>query len=121
MFANLSPMLRRVGILRYDVLARIWPRHPGQQPLLSGEIVVVKDGPIEKWACFDCPGGCGERLSLSLNRDRRPSWRVTVDWLSRPTITPSVQQLNACGCHFWVKSGSIEWCKNGRPKQLMRR
>ena len=25
---------------------------------------------------------------------------VTFDWLHRPTVTPSIHQLNACHCHF---------------------
>ena len=53
---------------------------------------------------------------LSLVPDRRRRWNVKLDWLSRPSIKPSVWQSNECGCHFWVERGDINWCADGRPK-----
>ncbi|WP_333722496.1 DUF6527 family protein [Agrobacterium tumefaciens] len=54
-------------------------------------------------------------IALSLNPSRRPKWQVTLDFWSRPTIKPSVHQLNECGCHFWITNGTIDWCPSGRP------
>ena len=33
-----------------------------------------------------------------------------MDFLDRPTIHPSVRQLDGAYAHFWVKSGYVEWC-----------
>ncbi|MEP0250327.1 MAG: DUF6527 family protein [Roseobacter sp.] len=64
-----------------------------------------------------CPGGCGKQISLSLNPARRPRWGVANDAWLRPTLTPSVHQRNACGCHFFLQNGRVKWCKNGRPRK----
>ena len=100
-------------IPRPDLVARIMDRHPNPEDMPTGMLVVVKDGERQKWACFRCPCGCGAKLQLSLNQTRRPRWSVGLDWLRRPSISPSVYQLNACQSHFWVKGGIIEWCANG--------
>jgi hypothetical protein len=100
--------------LRYipnpNLFSRLVPTHPGNDNIQSGQILVVGDAKCQKWACFQCPGGCGEKILLSLNQKHHPSWKITIDWLERPTINPSVRQLNECRCHFWVRQGVIEWC-----------
>jgi len=65
-----------------------------------------------KWACLRCPGGCGEILLLSLNPTGRPRWTAAIDWLGRPTVQPSVKQLDGCRCHFWIRCGMVEWCSD---------
>ena len=42
------------------------------------------------------------------------AWAVLTNFWGRPTVSPSVQLMNACGCHFWIKGGVIEWCPGGR-------
>lgn len=44
---------------------------------------------------------------------------VHLDWLRRPSVTPSVRQLNDCGCHFWIKSGRIQWCSDSGPRPAL--
>lgn len=95
-----------------DFVVKVMDRHPTPADLEEGIMIVVQDGDRRKWCCFRCPGGCGEKLQLSLNQSRRPSWGIAFDWLRRPSVTPSVHQLNACRCHFWVKGGSIDWCSD---------
>lgn len=105
--------LSAVGFIkRPDLVGRIMDRHPRPEELPPSTVIVVKDGHFEKWACLRCPCGCGEKLMLSLNQARRPCWAVTLDWLGRPSITPSINQLNACRCHFWIKGGIVEWCRD---------
>ena len=99
-------------IRRPDLVGQVMDRHPNPEELLPGMVVIVKDGVIEKWACLRCPGGCGEKLMLSLNTARRPRWSVKLDWLRRPSVTPSINQLNACHCHFWIRGGEVQWCKD---------
>lgn len=99
------------GIIpRPDLVARVMDRHPTPGDLQPGVLVVVQDGDLAKWACLRCPGGCGEKLQLSLNTSRRPRWAVSLDRLHRPSVSPSVHQLNDCHCHFWIKGGTVEWC-----------
>ena len=114
MWANiLRRFLAAVGLIqRPDLVSKVMGRHPSPTDLPSGTLIVVKDGELEKWACLRCPGGCGEKLMLSLNAARRPRWTVTSDWLRRPSITPSINQLNACRCHFWITSGVVHWCED---------
>ncbi|MGE8941514.1 DUF6527 family protein [Leptospira interrogans] len=108
---TLRQILVALGIIRRpDLVGRTSDRHPTPDELPAGLVIVVKDGGRAKWACLRCPGGCGEKLQLSLNANRRPSWATVFDWLRRPTVSPSVRQLSACRCHFWIKGGAVEWC-----------
>ena len=103
--------LRRFGWLHYDLLVSPVTQHPGKSPVPPGELWLVINSGVKKWACMSCPGGCGVQISLSLNPDRRPRWSVETDFWGRPTLFPSVHQHRACSCHFWVKNGLIEWCR----------
>lgn len=102
---------------RPALVTRVRKTHPAPADLPLGRMVLVKDGDLEKAACFLCPGGCGQKIVLSLSATHRPRWHVELDWLRRPTVEPSIRQLNECGCHFWVRRGSINWCNDsgGRP------
>lgn len=102
-------------MLKVDFTATERLRLPPRDQCESEEFIVVSDGGVSKWVTFRCPGGCGERIDLSLNPHKRPHWKVTVDWWRRPTIAPSVHQLNTCGCHFWIRKGKVDWCKDGIP------
>jgi Family of unknown function (DUF6527) len=86
--------------------------HPAPSSIKPGVIVVVGDQQIQKWACFQCPGGCNEIIKLSLSRNRSPRWSIQVDRYDQPTISPSVRQTNVCQCHFWIRQGQVEWCKD---------
>lgn len=113
---RLATLGRQLGWLQFDLLATSRPTYP-DAALPLGELVVVEDAGIQKWACLQCPGGCGKTISLSLNPTRRPRWGVRWDFWNRPTIEPSVHQTDDCGCHFWIRQGRIDWCKDGRPRR----
>ena len=102
-------------IPRSQMIGRIQPSHPTPEQLDAGLLVVVRDEHLDKWICFRCPGGCGARILLSAVRQRRPQWSARIDWLGRPTVEPSVRQMNACGCHFLVRRGRIRWCTDSGP------
>lgn len=102
-------------IPRSDLIARITPTHPKPDQIVLGEMTIVRDG-VDKWACFRCPGGCGETIKLSLSKNRRPKWTAVSDQLKRPTISPSVRQTNECRCHFSIRQGRIDWCKDSGPR-----
>ncbi|WP_352833275.1 DUF6527 family protein [Mesorhizobium sp. M0830] len=112
---SIARILRFLGVLRFDLITENTPIFPTSVVIPPGKLLVVRDGQIEKWACLSCPGGCGKTISLSLNPSRRPRWNVIRDFWRRPTVQPSVHQLNECGCHFWIKGGRIDWCADGRP------
>ncbi|WP_413037986.1 DUF6527 family protein [Pseudomonas ogarae] len=99
-------------VKRPDFTVQRMSRHPSPRELLPGKLILVMDHERAKWACFVCPGGCGNRFQLSLNASRRPSWNVTVDWLMRPDISPSIHQLDSCKAHFFVRGGNVDWCKD---------
>lgn len=99
----------------------VMKRHPGPKDLVPGVLVVVEGGGKQKWVCFQCPGGCGNRFQLSLNPSLRPRWLVESDWLGRPTIFPSIHQKDTCCAHFWVKTGEIEWCSDSGHQSAARR
>lgn len=71
---------------------------------------------FQKWAYFSSPSGSGELMQLSLQRNRRPNWRVTYDFLRRATVHPSVRQLAAPYEHYWIKDGSVMWCSDSGKK-----
>lgn len=112
---TVARLLRAIGLLRADLLTRVTNRMPADMEIGPGELVVVESEGFRKWACLKCPGGCGVKISLSLSPNRRPLWRVAADWFGRPSISPSVHQMNDCRCHFWVRRGVIEGCHDGRP------
>lgn len=115
--ARLASFLSALGIIaKPRFLARYSETNPAKDRLSESDLVIVRSGDFLKWAVFRCPCGCGEKLSLSLASNRRPSWRVTMDWLSRPTVSPSVWQRGGCHSHFWLRRGNVEWCPGtGEP------
>jgi hypothetical protein len=87
---------------------------------VPGEFLVVRDGDLEKWGCLRCPGGCGEKIMLSMSPRRKPRWMVQFDWRGRPTVSPSVWQTNSCQCHFWIRSGQVDWCDDSGHGRVLK-
>ncbi|WP_290948985.1 DUF6527 family protein [Hyphomonas sp.] len=114
---NSARLLRRTWFFKADFLVKRQTRFPEVPPQNAHELILVEDSGVRKWACFQCPGGCGKAISLSLNPHQRPRWGITIDFWQRPSLSPSVHQKNSCGCHFWVKRGQVQWCKDGRSER----
>ena len=104
-------------VRRPDLVGRIIDRHPTPEELPEGKLVMVRDGNRNKWACLRCPGRCGEKLQLALSSSRHPRWCVRLDWLGRPSVSPSIRQLNDCRCHFWIEGGTVHWCADSGQHQ----
>ena len=105
-------------IKRPAFVGEIMPRHPSSQELVEGTLVLVKDAIGDKWACFRCPGGCGQKVQLSLSAQRNPRWKVKLDYLDRPIVSPSVRMTNSCRCHFWIHSGVVSWCPDSGHQDM---
>ena len=109
--------LVRLGLIpKPAYLARLVGTHPAPEEIAPGWVYVVGGPGYQKWAYFLCPTGSREIIQLSLMPNRRPRWQVNIDWLRRPTVAPSVRQLEGTFAHFWLRKGTVEWCAdNGKP------
>jgi uncharacterized protein DUF6527 len=65
-------------------------------------------------AAMRCPCGCGANIHMSLLAEDEPSWRLRVDAVGRPTVSPSIWRKSGCRSHFFLRSGRIEWCPEER-------
>jgi hypothetical protein len=116
--AMVRSLLIRLGIIaKPDLLAQTVPDHPAPESMEPGIVYVVAGKGYRKWAFLRCPADKDEIIQLSLMTSRRPRWRVNVDLLGRPTIHPSVRQLDGSYAHFWVKRGRVVWCADGGTKE----
>jgi hypothetical protein len=97
---------------RPNLLAQYALEVPPREELEEGQIVVVGPKGQPKWISMRCPCGCGVPFLLSLSAARRPRWKVSCDWLSRPSIEPSINRLDGCRSHFWVRRGHVHWCED---------
>jgi Family of unknown function (DUF6527) len=117
LFRQFLVWMRRIR--QPDLVARRVAIHPSAEQLKPGMMLVVGDQTLQKWGCFQCPGGCGEIIKLSLNAKQHPCWAITIDGLERPTVSPSVRQLNDCRCHFWIRQGTVEWCADSSKPNFL--
>lgn len=109
-------------IRRPELVSLRVSNHPLPEDMQPGVIYVVGGPGYQKWALLRCPGYEDEIIQLSLMANRRPRWTVATDFIGRPTIHPSVRQLDGSFAHFWVKGGHVEWCADSgrrpRPTQV---
>ena len=115
MLAWLKKLLRdgaaAIGIIRRaELVGVLVSDHPLPEAVEAAKIYIVGGSSHQKWAVFRCPKHEEEIVQLSLMQNRRPRWTITMDFLDRPTIHPSVRQLDRAYAHFWVKSGCVDWC-----------
>lgn len=110
--------LTLVGLMpKPDLVSQAVAEQP--EEMIRGRLYLVAGRGGPKWAAFLCPCGCGERVLLSLSRERRPRWSVDADWFGRPTVSPSVRQTDGCMSHYWVRNGRVDWCRDtGGTKRM---
>lgn len=111
----IKTLLRNVAvgfgfIQRPELISLLVSDHPVPEVVRAGVIYIVGGSGYQKWALFRCPKYEDEIVQLSLMASRRPRWTVETDFIGRPTIHPSVRQLDGSLAHFWVKRGRVEWC-----------
>jgi hypothetical protein len=97
-------------IRRPDFWMRVVADHPARALMQPGLIYIVGGPGYRKWAYFLCPTGNGDLIQLSLQAKHRPRWEIRPDILGRPTVHPSVRQLEGSYAHFWIRNGNVFWC-----------
>ena len=67
-------------------------------------------------AAMLCPCGCDETIHLSLLRNDSPSWNLRLEKTANlPTLLPSVWRTKGCRSHFFLREGTIVWCRREGP------
>lgn len=88
---------------------------------MPGDAMLVNRGKLRS-IVIACPDGCGEHLTVNLDGDAGPAWRL----YQRPrgvTLFPSVWRNTGCKSHFIVWHDTILWCdgfteRNREPGNL---
>jgi hypothetical protein len=78
----------------------------------ESEFFLVEYKNVLYYALFKCPCGCGQLISLPLNASESDNWEVSTSNNNRPTVYPSIRQVNGCYSHFWINDGKIRWCRD---------
>lgn len=92
-------------------------RHEADEQLRSpGEAVVVRRG-VDRSLTMLCPDGCGEVLTINLDRRTGPAWRLYVEGQAVVSLFPSVWRNTGCCSHFIVWRSRIYWCDWGEELQ----
>lgn len=74
----------------------------------AGEAVLIHRG-VDRSLALACPDGCGEMLTVNLDRRSGPAWRFYRD-ADRISVYPSVWRTTGCKSHFIVWQSRIYWC-----------
>lgn len=65
---------------------------------------------------FDCPCGCGRRAYIDFENpmdggppinDKRHVWKRTREDFETMTLEPSIQRMDGCRWHGWIRNGNI--------------
>jgi hypothetical protein len=62
-----------------------------------------------------CPDGCGEVLTVNLDRRSGPAWRF-FERRGTLTIYPSIWRDSGCRAHFIIWNSEILWCDGGEAE-----
>lgn len=84
-------------------------RHEADERLVAlGEAVLVRRG-VDRSLAMLCPDGCGETLTINLDRRTGLAWRLYVLG-KNVSLFPSVWRNTGCRSHFIVWNSRIYWC-----------
>lgn len=93
-------------------------RHEADERLHApGEAVVVRRG-VDRSLTMVCPDGCGETLTINLDRRTGPAWRLYIEGQD-VSLFPSVWRHTGCCSHFIVWRSRVYWCDWGEELQSM--
>jgi len=92
-----------------SVTGEVTHRHEADRYVSEpGVAVLVKRG-VPRSVVFRCPDGCGDVLTINLDRRSGPAWRLYLD-RSGTSLFPSVWRETGCESHFIVWRSRIIWC-----------
>jgi hypothetical protein len=93
----------------YKILATVERHSNAVERLKSpGDCVIVERGGVKRLLVLQCPDGCGEIVSVNLDRRSGPAWRLYHRrglW----SLYPSIDKLSGCESHFILSQGKIIW------------
>jgi len=79
---------------------------------LKDRTIYIIGTPRFVWsAMMKCPCGCNELIHLNLLPEGRPKWTHVIHKNSSVSLHPSVWRTKRCRSHFFLKNGTVEWCK----------
>lgn len=85
---------------------RLVDEEPGRPT--PGLLYIVGTREMPKWAIFECPCGCSDRIELYLGSRADPRWKASFNRRGT-TLKPSVSQTGGCGAHFFVRDGRVDF------------
>ena len=76
-----------------------------------GDTVLVERG-VPRSLVMRCPDGCGETLTINLDRRAGKAWRLRAEKNATWSLYPSVWKVDGCRSHFIVRQSRIIWCES---------
>jgi hypothetical protein len=76
---------------------------------LPGDTVIVERAGTQRQLVIKCPDGCGDTLSVNLDRRSGPAWRL-YRRRNKWSLFPSIDRPTGCGSHFILSNGKVVWC-----------
>ncbi len=73
-----------------------------------GDVALVVRG-VARSIAIMCPDGCGEVISVNLDKRTGPAWRL-YERDGRLTLYPSVWRPSGCEAHFILWHNRVIWC-----------
>ena len=99
-------MKRRAQTLSFQ--GTVEHRHEADERLNAlGEAVLVRRS-VDRSLTMLCPDGCGETLTVNLDRRSGPAWRLYVEDRD-VSLFPSVWRHTGCCSHFIIWRSRIYW------------
>jgi hypothetical protein len=71
-------------------------------------IVIVERGRVTRQLVMKCPDGCGEVISVNLDRRSGPAWRL-YNRRGIWSLFPSIDKSEGCASHFILSYGRVIW------------
>lgn len=100
-------MIKRVKKIVFK--GEVVQRHEANALLTEpGAAALVFRG-VARSLAISCPDGCGEQLTINLDRRTGPAWRF-YDSDSGVSVFPSVWRDTGCKSHFIIWRSKIFWC-----------
>lgn len=87
------------AIRRYSGVISVPDQSAARTGALESETIAIVERGVPRWAVFRCPCGCGELLTINLDRRVGPHWRL-IRRKSGVSLSPSVWRTSGCHSHF---------------------